>query len=147
MNRSLLGLSGLLVLLSACGDDVNVGGPRADGVHEQGDAQTNPPGLDAAAPEATANEVDSASSEAAEPMDPRIKAGTYARDNIPCTVDTDCCVVLDQCYEQALVVSAGDKDAVRSLLNGADMGRCSLCVLPLVQASCTQGKCTGTFVD
>ncbi len=79
--------------------------------------------------------------------DPRARAATYARDDIPCNVDSDCCLVTDRCLNSALVVGAADKDTVTSLLRSADMTRCTGCVGAFVQVSCNQGKCLGTSVD
>ncbi len=79
--------------------------------------------------------------------DPRAKAATYARDDIACVVDSDCCLVTDGCRATALVVSAADKDTVASLIRSADMRLCVGCIAPFVQVSCKQGKCVGTSVD
>jgi hypothetical protein len=79
--------------------------------------------------------------------DPRARAATYARDDIPCGVDSDCCVVTDGCLNSALVVSAADRDTVASLIRSADMTRCTGCIAAFVQVSCNQGKCLGASVD
>jgi hypothetical protein len=77
----------------------------------------------------------------------REQARSYARGSIPCAVDSDCCVVIDRCINQALVVRASVKDTVASLVSQPDPGGCTGCILPSVQVSCTQGQCAGVLVD
>jgi hypothetical protein len=78
---------------------------------------------------------------------PREEARAYARGSVPCVADSDCCVVVDRCINQALVVRAADKDKVASLVSGPDPGGCTSCILPAVQAFCDQGQCAGTLID
>lgn len=77
----------------------------------------------------------------------REQARVIAGGNAPCTSDLDCCVVIDQCINQALVVRASDKDKVASLVAEPDPRGCTLCMLPAVQVSCMQGQCAGVLVD
>jgi hypothetical protein len=80
-------------------------------------------------------------------VDPRNLAATFARDNIPCAVDSDCCLVTDACKNTALVVSALDKNIVTNLIHSADMTLCTGCIGAFVEVSCKMGTCSGTSVD
>jgi hypothetical protein len=71
----------------------------------------------------------------------------FARSDIACTVDTDCCVVTDDCTQSAVVVSAADKDTVANLYRSADMNRCTACIAQLVEVACQSGVCVGTLLD
>jgi hypothetical protein len=55
-------------------------------------------------------------------------------DNIPCTTDSDCCVVTDSCRSAAYVVHAGDQVKMPSTA-------CNLCIVPAVQVWCKAGVC------
>jgi hypothetical protein len=54
--------------------------------------------------------------------------------NIPCNVDSDCCVVADECHSAAYVVHAGDTVEVPQT-------GCNLCLVPAVQVWCAGGTC------
>ncbi len=56
-------------------------------------------------------------------------------DNIPCTTDSDCCVVTDQCRSAAYVVHAGD------VVDIPKPPACNLCMVPPVQVWCRNGVC------
>ncbi len=56
-------------------------------------------------------------------------------DNIPCTTDTDCCVVTDGCRSSAYVVHAGDS------VQMPNPGACNACIIPAVQVWCKNGTC------
>ena len=77
----------------------------------------------------------------------REQARSYARGSVPCATDTDCCVVVDRCINQALVVRATDRDKVASLVASDDPGGCTACLLPAVQVSCDNGQCAGALVS
>lgn len=77
----------------------------------------------------------------------REQARSYARGSVPCAVDSDCCVVIDRCINQALVVGAKDKATVASLVAQPDPSGCTGCILPAVQVQCVAGQCAGTLVD
>lgn len=62
-------------------------------------------------------------------------------DNIPCTTDTDCCVVTDTCRSAAYVVHAGDTVQMPQTT-------CNLCLVPPVQVWCKNGVCqSGELVN
>jgi hypothetical protein len=63
-----------------------------------------------------------------------------------CSTAADCCVVIDRCINQALVVRATDKATVASLVSQPDPGGCTFCLLPAVQVSCVSGQCAGTII-
>lgn len=77
---------------------------------------------------------------------PREAARSYARESIACTNDSECCVVIDGCLGQALVVAASDKEKVASLV-AQDAGPCAGCGQPYVEVSCVNQKCTGAIVE
>jgi hypothetical protein len=77
----------------------------------------------------------------------REQARDYARATVGCKTDSDCCVVVDGCINQALVVGAADKDKVASLVSQPDPGGCTGCLLPAVQVTCDQGQCQGALID
>lgn len=77
----------------------------------------------------------------------REQARTYARATVSCKIDSDCCVVVDGCINQALVVGVADKDKVASLVAQPDPAGCTGCLLPAVQVTCSQGQCAGTLID
>jgi hypothetical protein len=56
-------------------------------------------------------------------------------DNIPCTTDSDCCVVTDGCRSAAYVVHAGDTVQMPA------PGACNGCIVPAVQVWCKNGVC------
>ena len=60
-------------------------------------------------------------------------------ENIPCTTDSDCCVVTDTCRSAAYVVHVGD-DVQRPQTT------CNLCTVPPVQVWCKNNVCqSGTL--
>ena len=64
---------------------------------------------------------------------------------IPCTTDTDCCVVRDKCRAAAYVVHAGDTVQMPMPESG-----CVKCLGPAVQVWCKNGTCLSgipTFDD
>ena len=77
----------------------------------------------------------------------REEARAYARGAVSCATDSDCCVVIDGCINQALVVRAADSDKVAALVAQPDPGGCTGCLLPAVQVACVAGQCAGTLVD
>jgi len=68
--------------------------------------------------------------------DPREEASKYAIDPIPCSQDSDCCVVNDGCQSTAYVVASKDSTTVASLISSADTTMCNLCITPMLQVSC-----------
>jgi hypothetical protein len=77
----------------------------------------------------------------------REQARSYARGSVPCAADLDCCVVIDRCINQALVVGAKDKATVASLVAQPDPSGCTTCIPPTVQVQCVAGQCAGTLVN
>jgi hypothetical protein len=177
MRLSLPVLSCLVVLGSACGSDVDVGGPRADDLNGNSDGAAGAAGENnqagAAGTGGTANTEAGAggsgneagaagdgthpeagtggaiTAEDGSVLGPREQAYAIANNGASCTSDSDCCVVFDQCMNTGLVVGATDKDKVASLLSDAlqtEKRPCTRCVSPLIQVSCSQGKCVGTIV-
>jgi hypothetical protein len=80
---------------------------------------------------------------ASTPQELRYAAEAYARDDLACQSDADCCVVVDTCVSNALVVSATDRAEVEGLLAEADDGVCTRCIAPAVQVRCDAGTCVG----
>jgi hypothetical protein len=78
---------------------------------------------------------------AAGAADSRAQAATYARDDLPCTQDSDCCVVFDSCLAQGYLVAASDKTVVSGLLAAADRSACVNCIPPPIEAWCNAGIC------
>ena len=70
---------------------------------------------------------------------------------IACTGDEDCCVVLDNCNNAALIVHQNDRATVRGNLDQAIKladgptpdAPCNACIPPPVVARCVSGKCVG----
>lgn len=87
------------------------------------------------------------SSSSSIPASSREQARSYARGNVPCVTDSDCCVVIDRCINQALVVRSTDKDKVAALVSQPDPAGCTGCLLPAVQVACVSGQCVGTLVN
>jgi hypothetical protein len=81
------------------------------------------------------------------PQDPRTQAASYASIDITCSVDSDCCVVVDSCLDTGYLVAAKDKDTVRALLDSASMDRCLACIPASVQILCEAGRCAAKQVD
>ena len=89
----------------------------------------------------------------------RAEARPYARDDIACTGDADCCVVIDYCPNEGYVVGAADRSTVRDLLGRAfdlrledphpePVDQCNTCVPPLVSVGCgPAGFCVGQVVN
>ena len=78
----------------------------------------------------------------------RTQAAALARDDIPCVLDADCCVVFDMCQNTGYVVASGDNTATSTLLSGAPQDGCTNCIPPAIQVSCgANGFCTGVKVE
>lgn len=118
MYKALMVVSSLLCFV-ACGSDVYVGGPYDAGAGSGGQATS----------------------------DPREAARAYAKKTTPCQTDADCCLVVDECLAQGLIMGLADKDEVRSLLDSADTSSCVGCIPPFLQLSCEQHVCVGTLVS
>jgi len=79
---------------------------------------------------------------------PRTQAAAFAREDIKCTQDSDCCVVFDGCTAEGYVVGATDQSAVRTLLTSAPADMCVNCIPPAVQVSCgPNGTCIGQKIQ
>jgi hypothetical protein len=77
--------------------------------------------------------------------DQRAEALSYAREDIACTKDSDCCVVFDMCLNRGYVVGAADQATVANLIATADQTTCNRCMPPPVEISCgASGFCVGT---
>lgn len=161
MYKVLLGFSSLFCFV-ACGSDLNVGGPYdtatggtsgvagGAGMHSAGSSSSSAGVSSADASSAGASDTSSAGSSGGPsqaPGDPRDTARAIAKKAAACQTDADCCLVVDSCLDQGLVVGTADKDQVRSLLDSADMGKCLGCIAPFVQVSCEANVCVGTSVD
>lgn len=79
--------------------------------------------------------------------DPRAAALSYARDDLACAIDADCCVVFDACRAAGLVVGAADRATVASLVASAANDACVRCVSPAVQVRCVASRCTGVALE
>jgi len=80
--------------------------------------------------------------------DVRQQAAAFAREDIPCTADADCCVVFDGCRAEGYVVGAADKDKVRALLTSASSDMCVNCIPPMIQVACgPNGTCVGQKIE
>ena len=79
--------------------------------------------------------------------DPRSLAQGYARDDLTCTKDDECCIVFDGCLTEGLVVAAKDRTAVADLLARASKDTCTSCLNPALQARCQAGYCTGKYLQ
>ena len=78
--------------------------------------------------------------------DQRYAAEAYARDDLACQSDADCCAVIDACSNEALVVLVSDRPAVEALLEGAKDVGCTNCIPPAVQVTCEANRCVGASV-
>jgi hypothetical protein len=153
MFKLLLGLSSVFYL-AACTSDAVVGGPYGDSgggmSGTAGSASTQFAGASAAGMNAGGMNAAGASAAGGPSQSsetPRDAARAYAKKATACQTDADCCLVVDNCLDQGLVVGVADKDKVRSLLDSADMAQCLGCIPPFVQLSCEQNVCVGTSVD
>lgn len=59
-----------------------------------------------------------------------------------CTKNSDCCVVLNGCVNEAQVVHASNKDAAKAAWPYCD-NNCTDCIPPLVTVYCLEGTCVG----
>lgn len=120
------------LFVTACSSPVNLGGPR-----------------DGGSPAAS-----SSTGEDAGPLQDLNTAQSYANGDAGCATAADCCVVVDGCMNEALVVGAKDQATVANLVAAYDQAeyalgpqaRCTGCVPPPVQVSCVQNKCVGSYV-
>jgi len=142
MNRFLIGLSSLFCLVACSGTDVPVGEASA------GTSGSASGGASGASGNAGASAVGGAATSGAggSAQDPRSQALSYASKDIACSVDNDCCVVVDSCLDTGYLVGQGDRATVRALLDGASMDRCLACIPPPIQVSCEAGKCVAKEV-
>jgi hypothetical protein len=132
-----LGFSSVLGLVACSGSDVPVGFANGGASGSAGASSTNGG--------AGASSISAGSGGA--PQTPREQAATYARSDIACTVDSDCCVVVDNCLDTGYLVAATDRDQVRALLDGASMDRCLACIPPSVQIACEASRCVAKIVS
>jgi hypothetical protein len=146
MRRFSVGLVGLCVWGAACADSGGL--PAANGsavTASDGGSDTGPMDSGDASADASGPEL-------------RAKARSYAHDQIPCTSDSDCCVAIDYCKAEALVVGVADQAVVQEMLNTAyqwtsglqdSLDRidfCSACAASDVRVACgTSGWCVGEF--
>ena len=136
MKRLLIGFSSLLCLMACSSTDIAVG-----------DATGGAAGNAAVAGAAgSAGSAGSPASSGGGPQDPRSEARSYASSDIACAVDSDCCVVVDNCLDTGYLVSRTDRATVRALLDGASMDRCLACIPAPVQVTCEAGKCVANLV-
>ena len=85
-------------------------------------------------------------------------ARSYARDDIACQSDLDCCGVVDLCQNNVYVVAANDQATVAGIIEDAyqvwtqnqnvqyaPADVCNVCVPPTVVVACSSsGFCTGS---
>ena len=83
----------------------------------------------------------------ASPTNSREEAASYASTEIPCSADSDCCVVVDRCMATGYLVAAPDRDTVRQLLDGASMDPCVGCISPSVEVQCEQSRCVAKIIE
>jgi hypothetical protein len=145
MRRFSAGLVGLCMWGVACADSGGLPGAN-------GSALTEPDGGGDAG---SVDSSDATTDAGANGHDTRAKARSYAHNPIPCMSDSDCCVAIDSCTNEALVIGVADQEVVDALLTIAyawsvqqisldrtDM--CTLCVPPDVQVACSaSGWCVG----
>lgn len=96
----------------------------------------------------SAGASDSAGTAGSAGGDARAQAALFAREDLACTQDSDCCVVFDMCVNEGYLVAAKDKDAVKALLDSAPDDMCTNCIPPAIQVSCgTSGFCVAGKVS
>jgi hypothetical protein len=64
---------------------------------------------------------------------------------VACTTNSDCCVVINQCVNEAQIVSATNKTKASAAMDTC--GPCTACIPPAIQVGCDNGVCVGTVVD
>ena len=80
--------------------------------------------------------------------DARSRVLQYARDDLACTTDADCCVVFDQCRNQGYLVSAADQQKAADLIASADDSSCTACITPPVDVRCGEaGYCVAERIN
>ncbi len=154
MFKLLLGVSSVFYL-AACSSDAVVGGPYGDSSGgmsgSASSAGANSAGASTAGMSAGGASAAGAAGTAGGPSQssetPRDAARAYAKKATACQTDADCCLVVDECLDQGLIVGVADKDKVRNLLDSADTSQCLGCIPPFVQLSCEQNVCVGTSVN
>ena len=150
----LLSCAGLVWALAACTSETS---PLGSGDEPDGAAAgaAGSAGTTASAGTGGVGGVDSGSTGgsagsaagAAGTADTRVEARTYARDDLSCTQDSDCCVVFDYCVSQGYLVAAIDQAHVAELLKDAPQDKCNLCIPPPIQASCDSGICKAVKIS
>jgi hypothetical protein len=63
-----------------------------------------------------------------------------------CSSDSDCCVVVDECYAQAWLGTQAQKAEIESYIASLERTTCLSCIPPAVQVTCQSGQCTGIEV-
>lgn len=146
MGKTISSLVGLLLLFTACGSDVEVGGPRDDAGGSAGTTtHENEPPIDDTS---SGGQSDTATPQPETPVDP----ATFADGEAPCETDADCCVVTNDCSNTAYVVGLDDKEAATKAVAAERagqeaIGHCTACIAPLVQVFCQNNKCAGSELD
>jgi hypothetical protein len=77
----------------------------------------------------------------------RKEAASFVVEPAACSDDSECCVVLDSCRSNALVVGARDFASVRALIDMAPADRCHACIPADVEVGCVQGRCVGAPIS
>jgi len=153
MTQKIFRLAWVCLLATACNADVDVGGPQTGGADNMGSAgSANPSSAGSANPSSAGSASAGSPSNAGtgggtnpEPEDP----ADFADGNVACDTDADCCVVVNDCANQAYVVGIDDKDKVAALVAIAeqDRSRCTGCIAPAVEVTCENAKCVGSLVE
>lgn len=63
-----------------------------------------------------------------------------------CTKNSDCCVIINGCTNEAQIVLAANRDAAKTAWPYCQ-NDCTNCIPPAVEVGCNNGQCTGTEVD
>lgn len=130
-----------LVLLAACGSDDEGSTPGSAG-------SAGSSGSAGAAGTSGASGAAGTSGAAGAAGDARAQAALFAREDLACTQDADCCVVFDMCVNEGYLVAAKDKDAVKGLLDSAPDDMCTNCIPPAIQVSCgASGFCVAGKIE
>ncbi len=69
------------------------------------------------------------------------------KENISCTSNSDCCVVINSCLAAGQIVHVSDYEEAQQVWPYCDPVDCPMCILPSVDVACVDGVCAGETLD
>lgn len=78
---------------------------------------------------------------------PTLELLDLATDGNSCSVDADCCVVVDECRAEAFIVTEDEFEQAKNLKQARSDDGCANCTVPVVAVECLLGVCVGKAFD